>query len=196
MTDARPPLWRSPRFALGLALIAGAIALGGWAVDRAAGGEALLVARGDLIPGQVLTAQDVQWVRTSWDGASGTYLDELPSDAVVTSFVGAGELLPASAVGAAADGAGRPLALALPVGSQAGPGDLVDLWVVREVAEGAAAELLVPDVLVTAVEDDAGLLRSGSGKVVRVQVPPEVVAQVLEAQAVGDTLTIVERAGG
>lgn len=198
-TVTRPPLWRSPRLLLGFVLVAGAVVLGGWAVDRASGGMEILTARGELTPGQRLGPEDVVAVRVSWDGPPSLYLTELPTDPVAVSVVGAGELLPASAVGSAADVAGRPMAVPLPLGARAAAGDVVDLWVVtgaRAPGEAAEAQLLAPDVLVLGTETDTGPFRRGSGTIVRILVPEDVVDRVLEAQAAGEELAIVERAGG
>ncbi|OJX98306.1 hypothetical protein EDD28_0268 [Salana multivorans] len=199
-TIARPPLWRSPRLLLGVLLVASAVVLGGWAVDRASGGTETLVARSDLTPGQRISLGDLEPVRMGWDGGSGVYLTELPPDAVVVSAVGAGELVPASAIGSAADVDGRPMAVPLPVGARAAAGEVVDLWVVtggnRSLGDEATAELLAADVLVLGVESDTGPFRSGSGRIARILVPEDVVDRVLEAQAAGEELTVVERAGG
>lgn len=199
-TVTRPPLWRSPRLLLGLALVACAVVLGGWAVDRAAGGTAVLATRGELTPGQRLTEADVTTVQMGWEGDQALYLAQLPPDAVVVSVVGAGELVPASAVGSAVDVEGRPMGIPLPVGARAVAGAVVDLWVVTGGGPGAGAEAraerLAQDVLVLGVETDSGPFRRGSGTIVRLLVPDGVVDRVLEAQAAGDELTVVERAGG
>ena len=199
-TVARPPLWRSPRLLLGLALVAGAVVLGGWAVDRAASGQDVLVATGELTPGQRLESEDVAVTRMGWDGDPGLYLTQLPEDAVVVSSVGVGELLPASAVGLAVDVEGRPMAVPLPVGVRAASGQVVDLWVVtggsQSLGDEAQAERLATDVVVLGIEKDPGPFRSGSGTIVRLLVPEDVVDRVLEAQVAGDELTVVERVGG
>ncbi|WP_108717927.1 hypothetical protein [Miniimonas sp. S16] len=191
------PFWRTPRFALGLALVAAAVALGSWAVERASSGEQAWVATTDLAPGDRLTADVVTAVRLSWDGASGTYLagDALPQDGVVTSFVGAGELVPSSAVGTAADVTGRPVPVPVPAGAQVRPGAVVDLWSVPDGDDGEAT-VLAEGVTVLGVEEDSGLFRSASGEVARVLVPADVVGAVLQAQADGATVTLVEHPGG
>ena len=85
---ARRPLWRSPRLGVGVLLIAGSVALGTWAIERAEHGQPVLVARHDLAPGDVVAAEDVTEVEMRWAGDHSIYV--IGSDpaigAVVTSL--------------------------------------------------------------------------------------------------------------
>ena len=195
-TTRRPPAWRSPRFGLGVILVAGSVALGSWAVQRASAGEPVWVARHDLAPGDVVTADDLRRAPLAWDGDGSVYVgaESLSPDAVITSFVGAGEILPASALGTAADVTGRPVPVPVPAGVVLTPGALVDLWAVS--GDSATPPVLLAEaVVVLGVEEDSGLLRSSSGTVARVLVAQDAVAAVLTAQADAGTLTLVERPG-
>lgn len=193
------PVWRRPRFALGVALVAASVGLGAWVIERAGDGELTWAAVRDLAPGDVVAASDVRAVRMAWDGPRSTYLtQDAPVGAVVTSFVGAGELVPTAALGAAADVKGRPVVVPLEVGSHLQAGSLADLWSVSDGGLGRepVTALLATGVQVLAVERDSGVVRSGSGQVARVLVPDDVVPAVLAARASGATLTLVERPGG
>lgn len=121
-THRSRPWWRRPRLGIGVLLVAGSVAVGTWAVRSAAAGEPAWVAVRDLAPGAAVSAQDLREVTLRWDGASGTYLApaDLTADSVVTSFVGEGELVPTSALGTTGDVAGRPMAVAVPVGGSPG----------------------------------------------------------------------------
>lgn len=176
--------------------MAGSVALGSWVVQRASTGEEVWVARHDLAPGDVVTAEDLRRAPLAWDGAETVYVaaEQVPQDTVITSFVGAGEILPSSALGTAADVDGRPVPVPVPAGVTLEPGALVDLWSVPS-AQDAPPVLLAEGVLVLGVEEDSGLLRSASGSVARVLVDEDAVASVLAAQADSGALTLVERPG-
>lgn len=196
VTSRRPPVWRSPRFGVGVVLVAGSVALGSWALDRAASGEEMWVARHDLAPGEVVTSADLRAVPVSWEGGGSVYLaaGDLPQDAVITSFVGEGELVPAAALGVAGDVDGRPVTVPVPAGVSLEPGVLVDLWAVPRLDDVPPTQL-ADGVLVLGIEEDSGVLRSGSGTVARVLVDVDAVAAVLAAQADGGSVTLVERPG-
>jgi hypothetical protein len=196
VTSRRPPAWRSPRFGVGVVLVAGSVALGSWALDRAASGEEMWVAKHDLAPGDAVTTEDLRAVPVSWDGGASVYLaaDGVPTDAVATSFVGEGELIPAAALGVAGDVDGRPVTVPVPAGVSLEPGVLVDLWAVPRLDDAPPTQL-ADGVLVLGIEEDSGVLRSGSGTVARVLVDVGAVAGVLAAQADGGSVTLVERPG-
>ncbi|WP_366181104.1 hypothetical protein ABXS69_02935 [Actinomyces timonensis] len=127
----RRPGWRDPRLAGGLALIGGAVALGAWAVDSAAGTQEVYVLTRDVAPGTDLTADGVLALVDSRPG-SGAYIPAggLPGGAIATRSLGKGELLPAAAVAPASAASQRSIvieaSLGLPKGT--GAGDGVDLW--------------------------------------------------------------------
>ncbi|WP_159625687.1 hypothetical protein [Actinomyces sp. zg296] len=127
----RRPGWRDPRLAGGLALIGGAVALGAWAVDSAAGTQEVYVLTRDVAPGADLTADGVLTLVDSRPG-SGAYVPagSLPGGAIATRSLGKGELLPTAAVAPASTATQRSLvieaSLGLPKGT--GAGDGVDLW--------------------------------------------------------------------
>lgn len=196
VTSRRPPAWRSPRFGVGLVLIAASVALGSWAVQRAETGEEMWVARRDLAPGHVIQPQDLRVVAVSWEGEDERYVPgpDLPVGGVVVSFVGEGELLPTSAIGTTSDVDGRPVAVPVPAGVTLTAGALVDLWAVP--ADDGAPHQLADGAMVLGVEEGSGLLTSGSGTVARVLVDVETVPAVLAAQAGGGDVTLVERPGG
>ncbi|PWD52148.1 hypothetical protein C8046_17355 [Serinibacter arcticus] len=196
MTSRRPPAWRSPRFGVGVVLVAASVALGSWAIERAGSGEQMWVARHDLAPGDPVSAEDLRSVPLSWEGGDAVYLPaaEIPDDAVATSFVGSGELVPASALGTSADVDGRPVTVPVPAGVTLEAGVQVDLWALPR-ADAGEPRLLADGVSVLGIEEDTGMFRSGSGSVARVLVEADAVAGVLAAQADGGTVTLVERPG-
>ena len=102
---ARRRLWFDPRFAIGLLLIVASVA-GVVAIVGAADSTVLVyAAREPLAPGDRIDSGDLVGTSVRLDGAERLYLvpDDLPDDGlVVTKAVAEGELVPASAVGAAA----------------------------------------------------------------------------------------------
>lgn len=202
VVKSRRPLWRSPRLGVGVLLIASSVALGTWAVERAEHGQPVLAARHDLAPGDVVAADDVTEVEMRWSGNHELYVigSDVAVGAVVVSFVGSGELIPASALGEPGDVSGRPMTVAVPFGTQLKVGALVDVWAIPAttgVSQVAAPPVLLAEgVIVLGLEADSGVFASGSGQVARVLIPEETVAQVLTAQSGSGTVTVVERPGG
>lgn len=192
------PWWRRPRLGVGVLLVAGSVALGAWAVRTAADGDAAWVAARDLAPGDSLAAQDLREVTLRWDGTADTYLraEDLSAGAVVTSFVGSGELVPTSAVGVTSDLQGREMAVAVPVGGSPAAGHVVDLWFVPSAGSEESAAQVAASVEVLEVTAAGGVLGSASGQVATVLVPQESVADVLGAQARRGEVTLVEHPGG
>lgn len=200
--NRRRQLWRSPRLGVGVLLVAGSVALGTWAIERAEHGQPVLVARQDLAPGDVIEAGDLTEVEMRWSGGADVYVvrSDLAVGAVVVSFVGAGEMVPASALGKAGDVSGRPMTVAVPFGAQLEVGVLVDVWSIPSttgVSQIASPPVLLAEgVMVLGLEANSGVFASGSGQVARVLIPEETVDEVLQAQSGSATVTVVERPGG
>lgn len=114
------------------------------------------------------------------------------------SFIGAGELVPTSALGTSPHLEGRPIPIPLALGSQVEPGELVDVWALAGsgLDSDAEARQLASGVDVLSVSQDGSIVTSGSGLLARVLIPQDAVHEVLEAQAAGATLAIVEHPGG
>lgn len=130
----RPPSWRDPRLLVGVALVLGSVVLGSRVVAAADDTVGIFAAATVLTPGEPVTAEDLTVVQVRLDEAARQYLradGEMPADAVALRTVGAGELLPRSAIGDAGDLERRPVGVpvdgALPEGLV--PGAQVDVWV-------------------------------------------------------------------
>ncbi|MDC7121139.1 hypothetical protein OMK64_06275 [Cellulomonas fimi] len=203
----RRPGWRDPRLLAGVAMVAGSVALGSWAVRSAQATVPVYVARTALVPGDrvgvgELVVRDVQLGTVDLGG----YLRAdrpLPDDATVLRVVGAGELVPRAALGDASQDDVRPVAVplehapsrALVVGAQ------VDLWYVPEPGEttaGAAggAPSSVPRPLavgltVAEVDTPDGAFSVGGASTVQVLVPSEALADVLGALAGPGSVDVV-----
>ncbi len=161
-TAIRPsrPGWRDPRLALGVGLVALCAVLGARLVGSADDTVAVWVVRADTVAGVALDESDLERTRVHFDSGSDAdrYLSAdsaLPTGTVLTRAVGAGELLPTAALGAATDL--DLVELPLTVASNAvpatvRPGAVIDVWVTPADDEGTRkATLVLDDVSVLAL---------------------------------------------
>lgn len=132
------------RLVIGIVLVAASVAgMVGIvaALDRR---SPVYAAAEQLLPGDIVHADDLLERMVTLDGAETAYLGvgQVPADGVVIARpVAAGELLPVAALGSA-DGL-RATAMVLPldgpVSATIGPGSLVDVWASGVAASGAGA---------------------------------------------------------
>ena len=117
----------------GVVMVAGAVALGAWAVDAAADTTRVYVLSQDVAPGTDLTADGILTVVEAHPGTDA-YVEagHLPDGAVSTRSMRKGELLAAAAVNSGREQELRPVVLTvasnLPASTKVG--DYVDLWIV------------------------------------------------------------------
>jgi hypothetical protein len=192
---ATRPGWRDPRLWIGVAIVAASVLLGAkvlgdaddsvavWAVSRDMGA-------GDSVSDADVVARNVGFVQAS-DVDRYLAADEpLPDGATLTRDVGAGELLPRSAIGSGSqtrlktmtfefEGPGVPAGLAR--------GDHVDVYVtsVEKDKRGKAtstrpvAQLALADLVVTDLERADDSLAGTGGRNVTVGIAPDVEAAAL-----------------
>jgi hypothetical protein len=167
---------------------------------------AVWAAAGDLAEGQVLDAEDLVATRVRFvdAGNGGRYLaveEELPAELTLTRDLGAGELVPASALGAASAGTTVSVSVSLPadqVPTGVAAGSRVDVWVVDEdrgARRGPSAEKVLADVVVLEAPSAAESFAAASGRQVVLGVPEdeeEALARVLAASGDG-TVRVVGR---
>lgn len=198
------PSWRDPRLGVGVLLVAVAIVLGSWAVSRAA--ETVDVFRTDttLTPGDLVTTEDLRAQAVRPDGLEDGYLlvdAGVPPGAVVTRVVGAGELVPAAALGHPGDVEVRPVVV--PVGPTAvagvGKGGVVDLWWTppprpgpsSDDARPAQPELLSAGLVVAEVVESSSIFAGAGGSAVQVLVPQDELPAVLSAVGGEGSIVVV-----
>ncbi len=196
----RRPTWKDPRLAGGIALVAVSVALGAWAVDTAADTDQVYAVTRDVAPGTDLTADGVLTLVSSHPG-SGSYvtLGHLPEGAVTTRTLGAGELVPTSAVATEEDVDRRAVVLDVSQGlpEDAGAGSDVDLWQLPTTVTASAedgtpqATLVAEGIVVTAVGEPGSSLVGTTTTTVEVLVPAEIVSDVLTAVGSGSPLVLV-----
>jgi hypothetical protein len=168
---ATPSAWRDPRLWIGVALVSASVLVGARVVTSAGDTTEVWAARADLSVGQPVTRADLVAAEVHLDGArAATYLrptDPLPGDQVLARAIGAGELVPAAAFGAA----DRDL-LEVPVWAPADAvpaglveGAVVDIWVTSG-ERGDAATAVLDDVVVVGLpRNDDGLGPAGNRQV-------------------------------
>ncbi|KQY24631.1 hypothetical protein ASD16_03690 [Cellulomonas sp. Root485] len=197
----RRPGWRDPRLLAGVAMVAASVLLGSWAVRTAQATVPVYVTRAALVPGDRVTAADLAVV----DVRLGTvdldhYLradQPVAGDGVAVRAVGRGELVPASAVGSAADLDLRPVSVTLTraPSSDVVPGALVDLWFTppapKEGTEPAEPDELAGGLTVAEVSTPSGAFGASGGSAVQVLVPSSLLPVVLTALAAEGTVDVV-----
>jgi hypothetical protein len=201
------PSWRDPRLGVGVLLVAGSVGLGAWAFSSAGSGVEVYAAREVLTPGDALEPDELMVVEVRVPGGEGVYLtpaEPLPADPVVTRLVGAGELVPVAAVGAAAEVDVRPVSVGMsgPISASVVDGAIVDLWLTRPAqglggSAGSAESVLVAGGLrVAGLRTDDSLFAGVGATSVEVLVPQAELPAVLAALAEEGEITLVPLPGG
>lgn len=198
----RRPSWKDPRLLIGVLLvcvsIAGVVAL----VQSADRTTDVYVARSDLPVGAELSEEDFGTVAVRLGDSQGSYRtvsEGLPNDAVAQRLIGAGELLPASALGTADSLDRKPVGLSIedPLPAGTATGDRVDVWVSPR-GEGnnfGAPELLVEGAeIYDYLEEDSALGATSSTRVF-VLVGDEELPQLVDALSNDARITVVLNRG-
>jgi hypothetical protein len=190
--------WFDPRFAIGTLLVVVSV-LGVVAIVSTADATSLVyAARGPLSPGDRVTNSDFVTASVRLESSENLYL--LPGDVpdaglIITKPVAAGELVPASAVGASAGRSLASIVVALngELPESVESGSAVDLWAAREVDNGefGAPSVIVSSAIVVRVVESDGLVVGGKKSSLELLVPRLRIARVLEAVANEDALSIV-----
>ncbi|WNB86382.1 hypothetical protein [Cellulomonas sp. ATA003] len=195
----RRPGWRDPKLLVGVLMIAGAVALGAWAVSAAEASTPVYVARGTLTPGEPIGAEQVSVAEVRLGAAEADHYlpatDPLPAGVVAVRAVGEGELLPRAAVATATDLDVRPVAVPVtdPPSTGVAEGALVDVWVTPEVTddEPPTPRLLAERLTVAEVARPTGGFAVGAATVVHVLVPTDALPEVLGALAARQAVQVV-----
>jgi hypothetical protein len=156
---ASRPTWRDPRLWVGILILAASVVAGARLLGQADDSVSVWAAREDLAPGESVGADDLvaHRVRFADAGNQDRYLlveDPLPEPATLARAMGAGELVPRSALGQP-DGTGL-LTVPISLPSLSVPPDLtvgahVDVWVTVDTRRGAVARPFLSDVVVIAL---------------------------------------------
>lgn len=200
--EARPRRRRlDPRILIGAVLVVASVAATTALVISAAPRDRVLVATRPLAAGTPLGAAEVRELDVNIERSAPQYAgaEALSPDTVVLRSIGAGELIPAAALGLAEETALTTLVVpggdALP--DETGPGAEVDLWRDAGPRSEAAPELLVRAAAVVSVRRAEGLAAgTGAGSRVELRVPRDEVPRVLAALGSESGVRIVLATGG
>lgn len=190
--------WFDPRLAIGIGLVLASVA-GVVAIVTTADSSVLVyTASTSLTPGDRIYPGDLLETSVRLGPADDRYLSrgDVPAEGVlVTRTVSAGELVPASAVGAASSI--RVASVVVRVSGELAhsivPGTVTDVWsaAVTDERSYGPPSVLVGSVTVVRIVESTGLVRDTKGQLVELLVPRDKIARVLEAVAGGDTITLV-----
>ena len=161
-TRSSTPGWRDPRLWIGVAIVAVSVVVGARVLASADDTVAVWAVADDVGTGDTLTEADLVSTRLRFADeadASRYFLvdDELPADLALTRTLGAGELLPRSALGSAEEAGTVDVSLEVPPGlvpPEVGTGSVVSVYLVAApVEDGQAAT----GGSTPRTEDDAGV---------------------------------------
>jgi hypothetical protein len=203
---ARTPGWRDPRLWVGIALVAASVLVGARLLGGADDTVEVWSAGADLAAGQPVSEADLVARRVRFDAAADGERslrvgDTLPDGATLSRGVGAGELLPAGALGAGEEGLTEvPIwAPAEVIPASIEPGSVVDVWVTPTPGAGNVAKgsvLLLDDVVVVAVPSGEDSFGPGGNRQVLVGVPDGAAPEVGQALAAAkDNRIVITRQG-
>lgn len=187
------PGWRDPRLLIGMALIAMGVGATATIVADADRTTPVYAARGVLVPGTVLSEENVVVAHVRVGG--GTYVtpaDE-PFGLVVTRVIGDGELLPTSAVAEPEAVAERPVAIVTthPLAEGIDRGSVVDVWLTASDVDEPTSVRVAEGLVVADVERASGSFANSAAETVYVLVPADEVGELLAALAINGDVAVV-----
>ena len=193
----RRPRWKDPRLIVGIILVLSRVLMGSLLVSRLSATTPVLVARSTIVPGDRIEEGQLAVVELRLGEQEQLYvgsLDAVPEGSVATRTVQAGELLPISALGQAADVPLRPVVIPVDatVAESVVPGAQVELWHTLPAdtdGAGGEARMLVEDAVVRRIDEGNALgMRSMA---VEVLVSRDDVGPLLEVLGRGDRLDVI-----
>lgn len=139
-TRAQPPGWRDPRLWIGVAIVAVSIIAGARILGAADDSVTVWAAARDVAPGDTVREDDLVSTSVRFGDAADLdhYLltsDPLPDDLRLTRGLGAGELVPAAALGAGEEADTVIVSLAFPhelIPTNIGAGSMIELLVIPD----------------------------------------------------------------
>ncbi|CAN5116900.1 hypothetical protein BH09ACT3_BH09ACT3_14520 [soil metagenome] len=190
-------LWLDPRLGIGIVLVVASVLGVGWVVAAADGGSPVYAAKASISPGDRISASDLIVHDVRLGDGLGRYLEPgaLPQTGVIaTRAIGAGELIPRSAVGDSAGARVTSLVISIAgtLPSSVASGAVVELWAAEQFENGvyAAPTVLVSSATVVRLVEGDGIIADDSASV-ELLIPRSRIARVLEAIANDDALSIV-----
>lgn len=206
-------VWRDPRLVVGVLLVAGSVLLGARLLARADDSVVVWAVRHDVARGASLGPDDVvaRHIRFFDRADADHYLAAtapVPAGTVAVRDLGAGELLPRSAIGDASTRAAVEVPFSVPgdaVPASVRPGTVVDVWITPGRAASSPSADSTPgrsvrvfdDVTVVAVPATGTALGPTSTRQVVIAVPPakESALPAALARAASGSVVVVKQDG-
>lgn len=206
-------VWRDPRLVVGVLLVAGSVLLGARLLAHADDSVVVWAVRHDVARGASLGPDDVvaRHIRFFDRADADHYLaatTPVPIGTVVVRDLGAGELLPRSAIGDAGTRAAVEVPFSVPgdaVPASVRPGTVVDVWITPGRSASSSSADTTPgrsvrvfdDVTVVEVPSTGTALGPTSTRQVVIAVPPakESALPAALARAASGTVVVVKQDG-
>ena len=199
-TPPRKPRFGDVRFLLGILLIVASVA-GVWFVVGAARQTApVFAASHTIVPGESVTRADLEVVDVALGQVGEAYFTpaDLEGGLVATRTVSAGELVPAGAIGDAAEARTTSVVVrsTIDVPASVDAGSVVEIWSAPPLEHGEydVPRILVADATVVSVVRDDSMIGVGAAAL-EVVIPRSDVAAALAAMADGAALSVVPTPG-
>jgi hypothetical protein len=200
-TRLRRPSWRDTRLLVGVLIVAASVALGARVVAAADRSVPVYATTTTLVTGRALSPSDLTVVRVHLGPGTATYLSArspVPVGVTVVRTLGAGELVPISALGTSAAVQVRPVTVPLEGAPPAGlrAGTRVDVWSsAKDLTAGAttyqAPRRLAEAVEVSAVTGDGDRWSVARGSSVQVLLGRSELPAVLDGLANGARMVLI-----
>ncbi len=197
-TERRARRYRDPRLLIGLTLVTVSISAVIGIVALADEGEEVLTAPRLLVEGERIHRNDLEPRRVALGLETHGYVTaaDIPeSGIVITRTVGAGELVPLSAVGDERGPRSTTVVVTLStaLGATVRPGDQLDLWAApaEEAGRFGAPVVIASGTQLVRTITAEGIVSSGEAGRIELLVPRRDVARILFALANGDALSAI-----
>lgn len=190
------------RFLVGIVLVVVSIT-GVWLVlSSAKETETVLQSSRTILPGEMVTTADFRTIEVGLGVAQSNYLtpQQLVPGSIATRTISSGELVPASALGAASSARTTTIVISSASGipDSLSRGDRVEVWAARPVLESRGYEtpyLLLGSATVAAVDFSQGLISQAAARIELV-IDRSDVPQVLGALSEDSMLSIIPIGAG
>ena len=197
-TERRARRYRDPRLLIGLLLVIVSIGAVVGIVALADEGEEVLAAPRLLVEGERIDRDDLEPRRVVLGLDTHGYVTaaDIPDEGVViTRMIGAGELVPLSAVGDERGPRSTTIVVTLStaLGATVRPGDRLDLWAApaEEAGRFGAPAVIASGTQLVRTITAEGIVSSGEAGRIELLVPRRDVARILFALANGDALSAI-----
>jgi len=202
----RRPSWRDSRLLIGVLIVLVSITIGSRVVAAADETVPIFAAGATLASGHPVTLADLRVVRVRLGGGTAGYLSARtppPAGLVLIRPLGAGELVPMSALAPAASLSRRPVSVPVPapLPDTLAPGVTVDLWSsAKDTAVGSTGfrqpVRIAQAAEIYSVSNPSGGLSAAQGSSVQVLLEEADLRALLDALANGAKVAVVPALGG